>query len=87
MEAQLSQEPVIHSFPDYQRELLRGNQNGKKLDGTGWIVLADRNTFGNKVLLVGEKEDKVAIFRHTEPYHDHLRAYQRASVYAQEHPL
>jgi len=52
---------------------------------TGWLLLADRNTFGNVVHLVSVSRDFAVAFRSKEPYHDYLRVQARAEGFAHAH--
>ncbi len=49
----------------------------------GWVILHDRNYSGNTVYLVSQYRDVGIVFKHDEPYHDHLRAICYASAHAE----
>ena len=49
----------------------------------GWVILSDRNYCGNNVYLVSQYRDVGIMFKHDEPYHDHLRAICYASTHAE----
>lgn len=66
-------------------EEARQHPSSHEIEGTGWIVLADRNV-APAVLLVSKYRAVHHVFKHGEPYHDYLRAQILAAAFAQENP-
>lgn len=64
---------------------VRLHSQSRPVEGTPWLVLADRNVCGNTVYLVHADRDELVPFHHDEPYHAFLRAQFNADIYAQNH--
>lgn len=67
----------------WQMRDVRLHPSTRPVEGTSWLILADRNVCGNTVHLVHADRDEALSFSHKEPYHDFVRAQIKAKHAAQ----
>ncbi|MEX3983931.1 hypothetical protein AB4Y45_33640 [Paraburkholderia sp. EG287A] len=75
-----------YAFTPLQLARARIHSLATPLVGTGWLLLADSNTFGNVIYLVSQLRDISLAYECDKPYHDFMRQKAFAELYASEHP-
>lgn len=66
----------------WQMRDVRANPSTHAVEGTAWLLLADRNTCGNTVHLAHAERDEAHSFPHQEPYREFLKAQIKAEQLA-----
>jgi hypothetical protein len=75
-----------YAFTPLQLATARVHPLAEKLGSTGWVMLADLNTFGQVVYLVSEHHARSVAFPCDKPYHDFMRQRAWAEHFAHEKP-
>ncbi|MBK3780295.1 hypothetical protein G3A43_08495 [Paraburkholderia aspalathi] len=75
-----------YAFTPLQLATARVHPLAVSLGSTGWVMLADLNTFGQVVYLVSEHRDRSVAFPCDKPYHDFMRQRAWAENFAHERP-